>query len=146
MKISNRLHRGSLLFIGLLVAGLLSATVLPAPTAMAASCRHYDTVADNYLGMDEFAVTWYYADKTSVPSSSGCVDINLTRESIAHPLGGSICANFRVRFFPSSGGSYTNGSKYVCSGYGSLVLASAVKNGTNYRIEVDRQVKFHIFD
>lgn len=138
----RRLWQSKLVFTSLLVLGLTLATVMPTQTAQAAGCREYDTV----VGVNQFALDWYVTGKTTVPSWSGCADINLTRESISYLYGSNTCANFRVRFYPSSGGSKVTTPKLACTGYGSLELATSVKNGTVYRIEVDTQVRFHIFD
>jgi hypothetical protein len=74
---------------------------------------------------------YFYTPIYTVPSSSGCVDINIGAIGTSNH-----CANMKVEFFPSSGGSYFGSEKYLCSSTvdDHKVIASAVKNGTRYRI------------
>ncbi|HLZ14994.1 MAG TPA: hypothetical protein VKQ34_03305 [Candidatus Saccharimonadales bacterium] len=104
--------------------------------ASASSCRWYNVDKTN----ETLDPSWQYYDTTvlTVPSWSVCNDINITGTRIDWRQQGDVydqCAYYHVRFYPSSGGSYTNSWKRVCD-TGSHVIAYSVLNGTRYRVEV----------
>lgn len=145
----SSLRRTRLIFISLAVAVVAMVAIAPAQPAQAAGCRHYitSTPTTQVATRPNDWGQWYYGETVWIPSSSACRDINLARESI-EPIPGysSICASFRIRFYPSSGGSYTNSEKFVCLASGSVELAFNVKNGTKYRVETNQPIQFRIFD
>lgn len=72
---------------------------------------------------------WYaYSPTWTVTSWSACEDV-----TIADQFGD--VWHWRVRFFPSSGGSYANGWKGGGCQYCSVLVATNVSNGTRLRIE-----------
>ena len=148
MTISQNIRyglRGGLLFFASAILVVISVAVMaPTQKATAAGCRHYTTTAATPVDWSN-PYAWQYADTVRVPYSTACHDINIDRTSI-EVLNGGVCAAFRVRFYPSAGGSYTNNPTVVCTGYGSDELATWVRDGTKYRVEADRTVRFHIFD
>lgn len=107
-----------------LVVAPFSAVLLPA-TAEAVSCHVFSSsragATDGY----------FYTPIYTVPSSSGCADINIGAIGTSNH-----CAYMKVEFFPSSGGSYFGSEKYLCSSSISdhKVIAWTVNNGTRYRI------------
>jgi hypothetical protein len=81
-----------------------------------------------------------YTNKYVVPSTSACQDINVQNIYYRGTRSGESrsCGTFWVRFYPSSGGSYTNAKHTVCSSgsNGPVVpIATGVLNGTTYRVE-----------
>lgn len=119
---------------------------MPAPKAQAAGCHwfNYEASAGGYT---TGAGIVSYTPRYTVPSSSTCNDINLASIYAPDPNIGWICANVRVRFYPSSGGSYVNGWKWYCPNR-TMVVASDVSNGTKYRLEflTDHIVYGQVFD
>jgi len=72
-----------------------------------------------------------YSPLFTVPSSpDGCEDINVS-------CGVSQCGDYRVRFYPSSGGNFANAWTGPPCGQSwcYVAVATNVLNGTNYRIE-----------
>jgi hypothetical protein len=81
-----------------------------------------------------------YTGHYYVPSWSACGDINIQNVTFRGYRSSESyhCGTFWVRFYPSSGGSYTNSHKYVCSTGSSgpvVPIATNVANGTQYRVE-----------
>lgn len=115
------------------VAGLALA---PATPALAAGCHQISAEAGS--GYTEGSTTVFYTPTYTVPSTSGCNDINITRTYAYFNPDATLCVDARVRFYPSSGGSYTNAWKHRCTSRFDTylwVVASAVSNGTRYRVE-----------
>lgn len=133
--------------VPLLVAMMVSALIVTAAPASADAgnglhaCRSVWQATGTYQVQphptDPSQNLYYYAAaKYTVPSSSTCNDINVSlihRQSAPYEAG---CTNIRVRFFPSGGGEWTNGWRWLCDSASWRVIASAVTNGTLYRIEV----------
>lgn len=73
---------------------------------------------------------WYaYGPAITTKSWSACEDINITWQ-----FGDGW--RWRVRFYPSSGGSYVNSWKVApCPNYCKVVVATNVSNGTLFRME-----------
>jgi hypothetical protein len=73
---------------------------------------------------------WYaYGPTISTVSWSACEDITIYWQYLDD-------WTWRVRFYPSSGGSYVNAWKVApCPNYCSVVIATNVANGTRFRIE-----------
>lgn len=73
---------------------------------------------------------WYaYGPIITTKSWSACEDINITWQY-------NDGWNWRVRFYPSSGGSYANSWKSAgCHQYCIVLAATAVSNGTSFRME-----------
>lgn len=73
-----------------------------------------------------------YSPLFTVPGSpyTGCEDINVS-------CGVTQCGDYRIRFYPSSGGNYANSWKSPPCGQSWCYVAAAtdVVNGTNYRVE-----------
>lgn len=127
----------------MMAVGLSSVPGVGLGRAHAVSCRVqtnpaqvgiYQSGEDGHVG---------YTNHYYVPSSSGCSDINVQNITFRgfRSVGSYHCGDFWVRFYPSSGGSYTNGSTHACS-YGTssspgpvVPIATGVANGTQYRIE-----------
>lgn len=119
--------------VGLSLATLVSSVwmlVGASGTAAAADCHSFTA----NLAYVNFDVPYVYSSKYTVPSWSTCHDINATTFT---SWDGTItyCRNVRVRFYPSSGGSYTNSWKNICHGSTLKPIATNVANGTVYRIE-----------
>lgn len=81
---------------------------------------------------------WYaYSVNLITLSGSACEDIQITNLYSMSPW-----MKFRIRFYPSSGGSYANSWKYpnqscwTCN----FLLATDVANGTLFRVEGVEQV------
>lgn len=82
-------------------------------------------------GQGGSASGYSYSPLGQVPfSPNGCEDINVT-------CGVSQCGDYRVRFYPSSGGNYANSWKSPPCGQSWCYVAAAtdVQNGTWFRIE-----------
>ncbi len=99
--------------------------------ASASSCRWYNVGAGN----ETLDSSWqyYYTTVLTVPSWSVCHDINIAGSSVDN-YSSDQWVYYRVRFYPSSGGSYTNGWQLVQNS-GQHVIAYNVLNGTRYRVE-----------
>lgn len=143
MKLKGTVKRA--LFAGLSILTVATAIVSVAPSELASAitCRNIvnpTEVSRFYEGSIQIGVTAIY----TVPGSSvsACNDINIRniyREYSTTPN----CQYFRVRFYPSSGGSYVNSWKWACSVPPSgpdQVIASSVLNGTKYRVEVQTEL------
>jgi hypothetical protein len=133
------------------LAVVLSAVAIfgPAQAAFAAGCRYYSTYTPgaHVAPSSGDPGTWYYATTAFAPSGSSCGSINIVRSSIETLQGGSnACGNFRVRFFPTSGGSWVTNYQLVCTGTSYAKLATSVINGTKYRVEADARLRFTVFD
>lgn len=138
---------------GLMVAlaAILSLVAMLSYTQSAsAACRYYETWTPGaYVAPSNGDPgTWYYAYHTMyAPSNSSCGSINILRSSIETLQGGTnACGNFRVRFFPTSGGSWVTNYQLVCTGTSYAKLATNVINGTKYRVEADMRLRFTVFD
>jgi hypothetical protein len=115
---------GKFLAMAALVVVPLGTTLMPAKAA-AVSCRVFSS---SRAGATDY---YFYTPTYTVPSSSGCVDINIGAIGTSNH-----CAYMKVEFFPSSGGSYFGPEKYLCSSTvdNHKVLASSVLNGTRYKV------------
>ena len=89
--------------------------------------------------------TYYYTLRMTVPHSP-CNDINIASINSAYAPG--YCGQFRVRFYPHSGGNYANNWKYLCSSWnGNLQPAATwVSEGTSFRIEYYNARSFLVVD
>jgi hypothetical protein len=114
-------------------------TVAPTGNASAVTCRVFTPATNLYEGGQITSQNTHYVPGTAV---SGCVDINV-RNIKNNNVAGDYCGTFRVQFFPTSGGSYYNSPKFVCSkdpdgagpANGPVVpIATNVLNGTQYRV------------
>ncbi|HSX30675.1 MAG TPA: hypothetical protein VLE99_02060 [Candidatus Saccharimonadales bacterium] len=79
-----------------------------------------------------------YTNHYIVPSSSDCIDINIVNVTTNYGNPSQHCMIARVRFYPSSGGSFVNDWQSKCSvpPNGAVVaVATDVLNGTEYRLE-----------
>jgi hypothetical protein len=126
-----------------MVAGSLFVPALGLGQAHAAGCRVITNPAQAgifQVGEEEYIG---YTNHYYVPSTSACGDINVQNISFRgyRSVGSYHCGDFRVRFYPSSGGSYTNSFTHACS-YGTstnpgpvVPIATNVANGTQYRVE-----------
>jgi hypothetical protein len=122
------LRRRSAIIAAGLVMAVASLVVGPATQASAAGCNYF---TEPFIGtMNDYSYTWMHW----VPSTSGCRDINI--QNVWNQNGSNnACIQLRVRFYPSTGGSIENSWKQFCGGWGSLVIASNVKDTTQYRVE-----------
>jgi hypothetical protein len=128
-------------------AAAAQADPVPSPGARGGvgiqSCRtvsNTGTGAPYGGGLYTGAGEWYaYGPMFTVPSSSSCNDIQLPYRNNSGPYPCTPNTWFRVRFFPSSGGSWTPGwySNNI-NVFANLILATNVANGTKYRIESER--------
>jgi hypothetical protein len=118
-------------------AGITS--VAPAKSASAVTCRVFTPATNLYEGGQVTSRNTHHVPGKGV---SGCVDINV-RNIKNNNVAGDYCGTFRVQFFPTSGGSYYNSPKFVCSkdpdGAGPangpvIPIATNVLNGTEYRV------------
>lgn len=123
-----RTWQKKLVLVGSIIT-LTVATLLPfAPMKVGASGCHIFG-ASTYLQQYESGGNPYMATSTfTVPSTSSCHDIQ-----IDNAQGGD--GTFRVRFYPSSGGSYLGAPINVRVDQGYVILAYNVLDGTHYRIE-----------
>jgi hypothetical protein len=108
--------------------------------AHAAGCRVIANPAQAGTYAYNTEATVGYTGHYYVPSTSACVDINVQNITFRGYRSAESyhCGTFWVRFYPSSGGSYTNSHKYVCSTGPSgpvVPIATNVANGTQYRVE-----------
>lgn len=99
------------------------------------SCRYLWTGIGAAYGGGEYTGSgdWYaYGPRFFTPSSSACEDIQ-----IVAPYSMSPNMRFRIRFYPSGGGSYVNSWKQAGMPCWSCawVLATNVANNTQYRVE-----------
>ncbi len=105
--------------------------------------RYYSDQAGSAVWDSANGAYYGWTSQKTIPSSSQCEDINLGNLYGLDYAGNLIdtCGDFRVRFYPSSGGSYTNSWKHLCSYvYNSgdpttHTIATDVLNGTKYRVE-----------
>ena len=112
----------------------------PASSVSAVTCRNIVNVPQAGTFDDGSLSNMYqaYSATYTVPGSSvsGCVHINVTNVNTTGPVTDPRCGWFRVRFYPSSGGSSTNSWQYKCAPSGTVVaIATNVLNGTKYRVE-----------
>lgn len=109
----------------------------PAPAYDQPGCQSAYFLADKY----EVNGGYHYTDTFTVPSASSCSDIWVTRARIAV----GCCTwqwvsatSVRVRFFPSSGGSFANAWQWYDWSPNpdrSYPVATSVQNGTRWRLE-----------
>ena len=138
---------------GLLTTLLLAALFSfgPGVSQASAACRisttQQQSVAGgtNPYGQNDWIA---YSPRHWVPpsSQSTCNDINLrdfyafnTIDGLGYYLLPEHNTHVRIRFYPSSGGSYANSWKPVNSAQtyaADFVVASAVSSGTEYRLEI----------
>lgn len=113
------------------------AGVLPADVS-AASCRRTDIGMGNQTAMffgDE-TLDYWRSTQLVVPSSSGCSSIYVANVVVpGDTTNDPTCVAFRLRFYPTSGGSTLTRFQDVCSGSGWTALATNVMNGTRYVVE-----------
>jgi len=118
-------------FVWTLIVALAMAVSLSAITGVGSGQAH--AVSCHVFSSSRAGATdyYFYTPIYTVPSSSGCVDINIGAIGTSNH-----CAYMKVEFFPSSGGSYFGSEKYLCSSSvdDHKVIASGVKNGTRYRV------------
>jgi hypothetical protein len=116
----------------------LSAFVAPPANAASINCRVFTATSDFYEA-GVIASKIYYVPGAA---TSECKDINVRNVKNLNAAG-DYCATFKVQFFPTSGGSYYNSPKTVCSqdpdGSGPqnglvVPIATNVLNGTKYRV------------
>lgn len=99
------------------------------------SCTYYWTGIGAAYGGGTYTGSgdWYaYGPQLTSPSGSACEDIQ-----IVAPYSMSPNMRFRVRFFPSGGGSFANSWKQAGMPCWSCawILATSVANGTVWRVE-----------
>lgn len=111
------------------IAAIPTAKVSADASASLAGCHKY-TDSTAHLGSTG---NYQYTNTHTVPTSSGCNDINISYINGSGGPDGN-CGYFWVTFFPASGGSTDGAHKYMCSSSTLKVLASDVRNGTKYRI------------
>jgi len=120
-------------FTGTLARCLLAVPLLAASFGVVALPTKAEAVSCHVFSSSQAGATdyYFYTPTYTVPSSSGCADINIGAIGTSNH-----CAYMKVEFFPSSGGSYFGSQKYLCSSTvdDHKVIASAVKNGTRYKI------------
>jgi hypothetical protein len=126
-----------------MVVGSLFVPIVGLGQVHAAGCRVITnpTQVGTYAYNTEAPVG--YTGHYYVPSTSACGDINVQNITFRGYRSAESyhCGTFWVRFYPSSGGSYTNSHKYACSTGTStnpgpvIPIATNVANGTQYRIE-----------
>jgi hypothetical protein len=141
-KVWSRFVAGGALLV-LAVAGI--AATGPAPKASALGCHYY---WDQTHSVARQSVSSTGGSRVPYSNVSGCKDVNIRSVYVAAGVNNS-CGSFRVRFFPSSGGSYTNSWKQVCTSSGPKVLATNVLGGTWYSIETsgtNTEYGFQTFD
>ncbi len=139
-----------LLVAGVFVApGVASADPVPNPGARSGgigiqSCRYTTSTGTGpaygggFSGLDEEA--YDYGPQFVVPSWSSCNDIQSPYRNGSGMYPTPLNTWFRVRFYPSSGGSYVNSWKSNNIGVSqNLIIATAVNNGTRYRIETQQR-------
>jgi hypothetical protein len=120
-------------------AGAASVFVVSAPPASAAppGCTHTFNTKTTTLDANRN----YYYDVTQARAHKVASDSRVCGVISLRSLeASSVCAGFRVRIFPSSGGSYTRpatGWRQVCGG-DAADLASGHVAGTRYRLESTR--------
>ncbi len=144
-KIRTASTRSVLLSSGAMLAMALSLIAGPlAPSAAAVSCRVYhEHVNSTFLASNaRIAGKVYYSSLTvhTVPSTSGCLDINVANITSGIGSGGH-CAYFSVDLYNSNGnGGWVFASRapeaYACSASSSVVVpvVSSVPNGKGYII------------
>ncbi|HSX33678.1 MAG TPA: hypothetical protein VLF91_05070 [Candidatus Saccharimonadales bacterium] len=124
----------------LLIAGLSFSPW--AEHALAVTCRN--TLNPSQAGttsyVDEHGITIHYGYtyQFTVPSTSGCIDINIVNVTSNYGDNQQHCMVARVRFYPTSGPSYPNDWQSRCSVPPNGVpeaIATDVLNGTKYRVE-----------
>jgi hypothetical protein len=99
----------------------------------ALACRYYQ---DNTNLWSPDGNGYWYSNWHHVPTSSTCQDIQI---SMAPKQG---CAHFRVHFPNVPNNGFTH---HVCS-TAWTILKFSVPNGTQYRVESDRNVAFTVGD
>jgi len=109
---------------------LVGLVAQPSQTAYAdiSGCHNFQATS---VGRGDYS---RWTSRYTVPSSSGCRDIQISHVTLR---GTTIhCGQFRVRFYPSSGGFIDGATHAVCtSGNSNWVLATNVLNGTRYDVE-----------
>lgn len=118
-------------------ASVNTSAAVPTPAYDQPGCHSFYFLADKY----EVNGGYRYTDTYTVPSASSCIDIWVTRVRTSSGCCSWVWAQYpavRVRFYPSSGGSYTNSwQQYDWSPNPerSYPVATNVANGTRYRLE-----------
>lgn len=124
------LHRQAAIVVSLLVMMMATMVAVPLGKTSAAGCNYYSEWFSGPMN------GYSYTPTHRVPPTSGCRDINI--QNVWHRNGSNnVCIQVTVRFYPSTGNSYTNGWKQFCGGWGARVLASDVRDNTIYRIEAN---------
>lgn len=109
------------------------------------SCVYYSSTGantpyggGNYSGSGD----WYaYSPTWTKPSWSSCNDIQSPYRNGSGAYPTPLNTWFRVRFYPSSGGSYANSWKSNNIGVSqNLIIATNVASGAVFRIEVHRRL------
>jgi hypothetical protein len=121
-----------------MVIGLVG--VAPASKAAAVTCRNivnpaeavrYDEGGDYLVGASQP----YFVPPSS---QSGCLHINVKNITNHADVTDPHCNYFRVRFYPSAGGTYTNDWQWRCStppNGTNVAVATDVLSNTMYRVE-----------
>lgn len=131
--------------LAVLAVGVLGA----APAAVAddkskaalAACEYISNTGTGYPYGGNLAADYAYGPQFTTHSWSGCVDIQSPRRERFGPYPTTFNTWFRVRFFPSSGGSYANSWKSNdIDPSANLIIATNVANGTKFRIETQRRL------
>ena len=130
-------------FVALLITTLMTITASFAVAGPARaddssefpSCKYYWTGIGSSYGGGEYSGSgdWYaYGPQLTSPSNSACEDIQ-----IVAPYSMSPNMRFRIRFYPSGGGSYANSWKQAGQPCWSCawILATNVANGSVWRVE-----------
>lgn len=140
----------ALILVGALAGSALALT--PADSAKAdptggvgiQSCRYMSSTGTGpaygggFSGLNEEA--YDYGPQLVVPSWSSCSDIQSPYRNGSGTWPTPLNTWFRVRFFPSSGGSYVNSWKSNNIGVSqNLIIATSVGNGTRYRVETQQR-------
>lgn len=120
---------------------LFSASGVASADPSGTDCRRLNFGSSNqwaYIPDAGGPVSYYYTAKLKVPYNSGsdCHDINVTNITVpGDTVTPNPCVNFRVRFYPTSGGNYSTSWRLSCGGTTWRQIATDVINGTTYRVE-----------
>lgn len=121
--------------LGLLLgSGTAAMATTPAGVVPATACHTYTITSQAGTYTSGGDVIGYTAQHSFVRGS--CIDINVSDVYVVDGVNGVVGTEMRVRFYPSSGGSYVNGWTIMQLASPTWqVVASDVLNGTKYRLE-----------
>lgn len=132
-------RRALIVGLSLLAMAVGMITVAPAKSASAVTCRNIvNPVEAVRFAENDYQVGASYIQTVPPSSVSGCLHINVKNITQSGDDLYPHCAWFRVRFYPSSGGSYANDWQWRCStppNGSNVAIATDVLNGTQYRVE-----------